>query len=86
MGDPLVVVTGVTMGPTKSVAIRFFSSLSILIPRHDQQTVVPLSPLDVGLQVVPEPRSPACIASGSFPWCMSLTWFGTTMLTAGSAL
>ena len=55
VGDSLVVVTGLHHGADEERRNPVILFLIVLIPGHDQQTVVLLCPLDVGIQVFLEP-------------------------------
>lgn len=55
MGNQLVIATGLDHGADEERWDSVVFILIILIPGHDQQTVVCLCPLDIGIQVFPEP-------------------------------
>ena len=55
VGDPLVGPTGLHHGPDEERHDPVILFPIVLIPSHDQQTIVLLCPLDVGIQVFPEP-------------------------------
>ena len=51
VGDPLIVTTSLDHGPDEERRYPVILFLIVLIPGHDQQTVVLLCPLNVGIQM-----------------------------------
>jgi hypothetical protein len=84
--DALIIATGLDHGPDEERHNPVILILMVLIPRHDQQAVVLLRPLDVGIQMFLEPTVAGLNRLGVLPVVHVLTWFGTITLIVGSLL
>ena len=69
MGDPLSVVTSLHHGPDEECRNPVVSFSVIFVPGHDQEAMVLLRPLDVGIQVCLDARGHRPQSSLNFFHC-----------------